>query len=179
MNQSAQVHATEKLQDLHAVLARFRVQAQGALDNAGREIQRTLDALHDALRYWQGTVHQRREDVNRARAALSHYRGIHGGEHVGDSELELQLHAAQRLLRDAEDRVDKVRQWQRFLPEAIRDCEGPARQLAAFLDTDLRQALAVLEGKIASLAAYLALTPPSPEKVSPDLSNRTAAKEPT
>jgi chromosome segregation ATPase len=167
MNQSAQVHSTEKLQELHAALARFRVQGQSALDNAAREIQRTLDTLHDLLRHWQGAVHERREDVNRARAALSHYRGLHRGEHVGGSELEAQLHTAQRLVREAEARVDKVRHWQRYLPEAIRDYEGPARQLAAFLDTDLRQALAVLEGKIASLASYLAVTPPQPHEAMP------------
>jgi chromosome segregation ATPase len=160
MTESAQVHSTEKLQDLHEALARFGVQACAALETAQIEIRRTLDSLEDQLRYWQGEIHSRQEEVNRVRADLSYHRSLHHGEHVGGTDLEHQLRKAQARLREAEDRVQAVRRWQRNLPEFIHDYEAPARQLAGFVESNLLQGLALLEDKIAALAAYLALAAP-------------------
>ena len=60
-----------------------------------------------------------------------------------------------------------MRRWQRELPELVKDFEGPARGLSGFLEADLRQALVVLENKIAALEAYVSI------------SAGTAAKEPS
>jgi hypothetical protein len=160
MNQSAEVHSTDKLKELHAALARFGVQARGALDTAESEIRHTLDGLQDQLRYWQGEIHRRQEDVNRARASLSHHRSLQRGEHVGGTDLELELRKAQARLHEAEERLQTVRRWQRLLPDAIDDYHGPARQLSGMVESNLRQGLALLESKIAVLAEYLAMTAP-------------------
>ena len=159
MGPSARVGSIEKLQALHAALARFGVEAQSALDAGRSEVRRTIDGLHDALRRWQQEVYRRQEDVNRARADLSHARAIRQGEggRAGTVEQEIALQKARVQLQEAEEKVERTRRWLRQLPDALVELETPSRQLAGMLEADLRQALALLDSKIAALVAYAAL----------------------
>src|SRR5262249_53766152 len=102
------------------------------------------------------------EEVNRARAALSHSRALHDGKSVGSGEQEIALAKARHRLREAEAKVEAVRRWQRLLPGAGAGDGGAARELAGPLEGDLRPALVVLEGRSAALQAYVALAPPPP-----------------
>jgi hypothetical protein len=47
------------------------------------------------------------------------------------------------------------------LEHAVREYQGPARQLSSSLDLDLAHSLAILDQKLAALEAYLSLAPPS------------------
>jgi hypothetical protein len=161
MSPSAQVHSLELLKRLHAVLARFGVDAEAALGQAAMDILRVHNTLADRLKYWQQQVHKRQEDVNRARSDLTFARAIHDGKTIGCVEQELALRKAQERLREAEDKVATVRRWQQALPEQIKDYEGPARTLTGFLEADLRQGLVLLQNKIATLEAYLTIAPPA------------------
>ena len=169
MGPSARVGSIEKLQVLHEALARFGVEAQAALDVGRSEVRRTLDGLHDALRRWQVEVQRRQEDVNRARADLSHARAVRRGEggRSGTVEQEMALQKAQLRLREAEEKVERTRRWLRLLPDALAELETPSRHLSGMLEADLRQALALLDGKIAALLAYAELALPEPGKASP------------
>ena len=155
MGPSARVGSIEKLQALHAALARFGVEAQAALDAGRSEIRRALDGLHDALKHWQVEVQRRQEDVNRARADLSHARALHKDEggRTGTVEQEIALRKARQRLQEAEEKLERTRRWLRVLPDALAELETPSRQLAGMLEADLRQALALLDGKIAALVA--------------------------
>ena len=157
MTPSAQVYSIDLLRRLHAALARFGVDAQTALGAASAELRHVHDTLADRLKYWQQQVNKRQEAVGQARAALSPARALQRGESVGCVEQELVLRKAQERLREAEDKVAVTRRWQRELPELTKDFEGPARGLSGFIEADLRQALVLLESKIAALEAYLAV----------------------
>src|SRR4051812_7152130 len=133
MNPTAQVHGIEKLATFKDALARFGVEAQEALDTAAVAIRRTLDELHDRLKFWQAEVYRRQEDVNRARADLAHSRALHEGRHTGTTEQEITLLKAQQRLREAEAKVEAVRRWLRRLPDAIAEYQGVARHLAGML----------------------------------------------
>ena len=169
MGPSARVGSIEKLQALHAALARFGGEAQAALDAGRSEVRRTLDGLHDALRRWQVEVQRRQEDVNRARADLSHARAVRWGEagRSGTVEQEIALQKARQRLQEAEEKVERTRRWLRVLPDAVAELETPSRQLAGMLEADLRQALALLDGKVAALTAYAELAAREPGKGSP------------
>jgi hypothetical protein len=160
MSPSAQVHSLELLRRFHAVLARFGLDAQTALVSAEAELRRTLEALDERLAHWQRQVIRRQEAVSEARSSLSHARALHDGKSVGCIEQELALRKAQERLKEAEGKVATVRRWQLSLPEMIKEYDGPARGLSGFLDADLRQGLAVLQGRIGALEAYIALTAP-------------------
>ena len=161
MSQSARVGSIDALKALHAALARFGPDAQEALGVAEMEIRRVFDYLHEQLKYWQRQVEKRREEVNRARADLTHARAVRQGERSGYIEQEIALRKAQTRLREAEEKVVTVRRWLVHLPQAINQYEGPARRLAGLLDADLKQGLAILEHKIAALEAYVALDAPA------------------
>ena len=185
MNPTAQVHAIERLADFKDALARFGVDAQGALDTAALEIRRTLDELHDRLKFWQAEVYRRQEDVNRARADLSHARALRQGEggRSGTVEQEIALQKARQRLQEAEEKVERTRRWLRVLPDAVAELETPSRQLAGMLEADLRPGVAHLTDKLAALAAYVALTPPNPVgagmKPAPTEPPPSPAKEPS
>jgi hypothetical protein len=164
MSQSAEVYSIELLKRLHAVLARFGVAAQAALGAGDLVVLRTYDALAERLKDWQRQAHKRQEEMNQARAALSHARAMHEGQRTGCIEQELALRKAQERVREAEEKVATVRRWQRELPELVKDYEGPARGLSGLLEADLRQALVVLENKIAALEAYAAISSPAGPK---------------
>jgi hypothetical protein len=163
MNPSARVTSVEAVEQLHATLARFSVEAQEALAAADLEVRRGLDALQDRLAFWQRTVEKCHEEVNRCRSDLAHRRSLHGGGRTGASEQEIALAKAQARMRDAQDKVAVCRKWLVALPDAVTDYEGPTRQLAGTVDADLRASLALLKDKIGVLKAYAALAPPAAE----------------
>ena len=70
-------------------------------------------------------------------------------------------------MQEAEEKVQVTRRWLRVLPDALAEVETPSRQLAGMLEADLRQALALLDGKIAALVAYAELTSQQPGKAGP------------
>jgi hypothetical protein len=160
MNHRARIHDVDSLRELHAAMAKFGVQAQAALDSAYSEIRRAVSFLERQQAYWRQEVIRRQEELNRAKADLSRHRWIHDGERVGGSEKELLVHRARERLREAEAKVEAVRRWQRQLPQAIADFDGPGRRLAGMLEADLRGTLAWLESRSAALDAYLAILPP-------------------
>jgi chromosome segregation ATPase len=164
MNHTAKIHDVDSLRALHAALAKFGVQAQSALDSANAELRRAADFLERQQAYWQHEVQRRQEELNRAKADLSRHRWIHDGQRVGASEKEMLVHRARERLREAEEKVEAVRRWQRQLPQAVADFDGPGRRLAGMLEADLRGMLALLEARSDALEAYIALPPPETSK---------------
>jgi chromosome segregation ATPase len=165
MSESARVNSLDALKALHAALARYGPEALEALGAAEMEIRRSFDYLHDQLKHWQRQVDRRHEDVNRARADLTHARAVRQGERSGYVEQEMALRKAQNRLREAEEKVAVVKRWLVHLPQAVNEYEGPARRLGGLLDADMKQGLVVLENKIAILEAYMAVStaaPPAP-----------------
>jgi hypothetical protein len=165
MNHSAKIHDVDTLMVLHAALAKFGVQAQAALDTAQAEIRRAEMFLDRQQAYWQQEMVRRQEELNRAKSDLSRHRWIHDGERVGGSEKEMAVHQARERVREAESKCEAVRRWQRQLPQAVADFDGPARRLAGMLEADLRASLALLESRTAALEAYMAVVPPETEQL--------------
>lgn len=162
MSQSARVNSLDALKALQAALARFGPEGREALGAAEIEIRRVFDFLHDQLKHWQRQVEKRQEDVNRARADLTHARALRQGERSGYVEQEIALNKARVRLREAEEKVVAVKRWLLHLPQAVAEYEGPARRLAGLLDADLKQGVAMLDNKIAILEAYMTVQTPEP-----------------
>jgi hypothetical protein len=161
MTSSARVQSVEALERLLNALAKFGPEGQEALSVAESEARRGLQTVKDRLAFWQREVHRLQEEVNRARADLSHRRAMSDGRRTGAVEQEIALARAQQRLREAEEKVVVCRRWLVHLPDAIDEFEGPARQLNGILDADLKVTLARLREKIAVLEAYAALDAPT------------------
>ena len=163
MGPSANVRSVELLQRFHVVLTRFIVDVQAALGVADMEIRHVLEKLDERLTYWRRMVDKRREELAQAKTDLSFARAVHRGKSVGCVEQELAVHKAKQRLSEAEEKVAVVQRWQRQLPEILKEFEGPARGLSGFVETDVRQANIKLEGKIASIEAYLNVSAEKPQ----------------
>jgi chromosome segregation ATPase len=161
VSESANVRSLEALQDFRAALVGFATEAQQALDACAAEIRRMQDWLEDQLKNWQAAVRRCEDEVFRARTELTRRKMVRIGDRQPDcSEQEEELRAAQAKLEYAEDKVKATRRWIQQLPHAIIDYEGPARQLAGFLEIELVRACNLLDRKCDILDAYLRETAP-------------------
>jgi hypothetical protein len=162
MGQSARVTSIEAIKEFRASLCRFGVDAKDALCATELEIRRLFDWLERQHKHWLREVRVRQEEVVRAKNDLIQRKySQRDGRGPGYTEQEIALEKSIKRLREAEFKVDKVRQWGNQLPRHVSEYEGPSRQLAGMLDADLAQAIAILEDKINALEAYAAMAPPS------------------
>jgi len=162
MSGSARVESVEALKHLKAHLCEFGVNADKALCATEIEIRRSLDWVERQLKYWQHQVRERQEEVARTKNEFfrrKYWRG--DGRGPGYTEQELGFRKAQERLKEAETKVENCRRWGRNLPQAINEYEGPARQLAGWLEADLRNSIALLQRKIDALEAYVSMAAPS------------------
>lgn len=168
MSGSARVLSIEALEAIKVSFVRFRMDAGKALDAVEQDLRRILDRLEDQQKYWQRMIRTCQDEVNRAKSELARRKmGYERGTGPGCTEQEEALDLAKRRLQHAELKSDKSRQWNRSLPQAVLEYEGPARQLGGFLDVEVQQAIAYLEQKIRSLEAYLATQAPAAPQLAP------------
>jgi hypothetical protein len=160
MSESAQVTSLEALQAFKAALARFGVEAQKALYAADAEVRHAVEGVQRQLDYWKRQIRERQEELTKAKTALIQRRwGHQDGKGPGQTEAELAVRHAERRVREAEEKLAVCQRWQRQLPQAVQDYEGPARLLSGMLESSLKQSVVLLDNKIATLEAYVALTP--------------------
>ena len=164
---SARVLSTDALRDFHTALAKFRTKGRDALRTVFMETQHVLDWLEGQLTLWQHQAEKRHEDLLRCRAELALARSAPETWRTAVSEKEIALRKAQFRCKEAEDKVAAVRRWKRTLPQALNEYILPPRRLGGFLDGDVQQALLLLESKIESLKAYMALEAPAGAAAAP------------
>ncbi len=160
---SARVLSTDALRDLHAALAKFRNKGRDALRLVFMETQHVLEWLEGQLKLWQHQAEKRHEEVLRCRSELALARSAPETWRTAVSEKEIALRKAQFRCKEAEDKVAAVRRWKRTLPQALNEYVLPPRRLGGFLDGDVQHALLLLDAKIESLQAYMALEAPAGE----------------
>jgi hypothetical protein len=124
------------------------------------ETHHTLDWLDKQLDAWKREAEKRHETVLRCRAELAVIRSAPENLRSAATEREIDLKKATARLREAEEKVEAVRRWKRMLPQIVSEHELPMRRLGGFLDGDIQYALALLDSKIESLQAYMALAAP-------------------
>jgi hypothetical protein len=160
--QAADVRSIEALRELHAAVCKFRTSAQDALATVDLTIRRANDWLSDQLNFWQHAIRTSEDEVFQAKQELAQrkYTGWDGREPDATVQEE-NLRKAQAKLRYAQDKVAAVRRWMQKFPHAVSEMyAGPARQLAASLETELPRGLALLERRVVALEQYAALAPP-------------------
>ena len=54
----------------------------------------------------------------------------------------------------------------RVIARILRQLDGPARGLSGFLETEVRQAVVLLDNKVAALGAYLSVAAPDAKEPS-------------
>jgi len=175
MATGAHILSVGQLEIVKEALAKFSAKASETLGGAEMEVRRSLEHLKERERHWQRVIRQLTEEVARLRSAVAFAKSREGG---GTGEKELELRKAQQKLREAEQKLEAVHRWQRQLPDAIREFEGPVRKLRGFLESDVNQALAFLEERMIAIEGYLstvAPTVPSEKSTGKPAATQTAA----
>ena len=161
MSQSARVTSIDALQDWKNALAVFQDHAKEAVVTLELEVRRMFDWLDDQRRFWQAEIRRREDEVVQAKSELWRRKNMPIIEHPDCVEQEKALRRAQARLDEAHHKLEKTRRWAPALKRAVDEYECHGRRLAAILESDVPRALGVLEQRIRSLDAYVALTPPA------------------
>jgi hypothetical protein len=166
MNEAANVRSVDAIRDFRQAVVKFRDQASQALASVDVEIQRTLDWLgHDQLKFWKEEIRRREDGVNEAKMDLHRCQLSKNaaGETPACSDQKVALAKAKKRLVEAEEKIEKVRQWLLIIEQEISEYKGPSQQLANTIDAILPKSISVLDRKLASLEAYLNTAAPAVE----------------
>jgi hypothetical protein len=169
MAASARVTSVQAIADFKVALLSFCADTKEVLASIESEIRRTRDWVErDQLQHWQREILNRNEEVAQAKADLFRKQITRiSGENPDCLEERDALRRAQYRLEEAEEKVRACRRWaSRGLPHAIDEYEGPARQLAGFIEGNPPPMVILLDRVIGSLEAYLDVTAPAGEALS-------------
>ena len=172
MSGPARVTSIDVLPLLAAGLAKFRGEAQGALDDLTIETRRILEWIHhDRKEYWQRELHRAYEHLNQARLQLQQARTV---RRVGDHEPacideKRAVERAKRRVETAHQKIEAVRHWTNVVDRAVDDFQRIRTQFAAWLEIELPRAVAALNQMSESLVSYISTEAPTdPQKAATD-----------
>ncbi|MBK9138660.1 MAG: hypothetical protein IPM17_07855 [Verrucomicrobia bacterium] len=161
MSTQAHVSSLEALEAFRSHLITYRSKARPALEEAQTEASQTRAWLeHDRRAFWEAELRRRQRRLEEAQqellsARLSSLRGP-------ASSLQMAVHRAEQAVREAEDKLARVRRWGRDFGNHADPLLKQLDQLQHFLVADLGAAVADLGQAIAALEAYAEVRPPSP-----------------
>jgi hypothetical protein len=162
MNHQARVTSIETVQRFRNALCEFGKEVQDSLCGVEMQIRRLADWLGDQGRYWKQQIKVRQEELTRAKIELTSRKyAAQGGKSPGTTDQEKAFRKAQWRLDEAEGKLAACRRWKPLFEHAVREYQGPARQLSTAADIELQHAVALLDQKLAALHSYLELAVPS------------------
>jgi hypothetical protein len=179
MGRFARVTSIGVLQTTAAALQRFRGEAAGVMDDLETEVRRALEWIHhDRKDYWAQELRRSAEAVSAARNQLQQARTsrrIVGHEPACIDE-QRALDRAKRRLEMAEQKVLAVKHFALAIDRAVDEFQRSRAQFATWLDTDLLQAVAVLDRMSQSLESYVSLAAPADSATTPPLMEEAGDK---
>jgi hypothetical protein len=169
VSESANVSAIDAVQDWKEAVCVFRTEAIEALGAVEMEIRRAFDWVTEQTRFWQTELRRREEAVLVAKNELVRKKMMPIiGKNPDTTEEEKRLRKAKLRLEEAEAKVEKTQKMNLLLRREVDEYEGPGRALGHLLDSDVPNAVALLERKLDALDAYTSLsTPREPKPAAP------------
>ena len=156
MSDSARVLSLQYLVELRIALSQFREETQQSLTSIAFEIRRTREWLKQKHNYWRRQVEYCKKEISHARQTLN--RCLH--ENNRDCRgIERKISEAYHALREANEKLEKVRYWSNIIEQAITDYQKQAYRLEQQIHQDIPKAGIFLGRKIEQLEEYLALNP--------------------
>lgn len=158
MPERAKVTSLEAIEDFRAKLIVYRDKAARVLDEVSDEVTRVrLWLENERPAFWQNQIKQKTRELEQAQqelfsAQLSGLRDASFGQQAA-------VQKCRRAIRDAEERLKLVKQWQRQFDQRV---ESPARQVEKLrhtLSNDLGQAVFWLNEVTKTLTDYAELSP--------------------
>ena len=175
MPQTARVTSIEAIDAFKASLIVYLEKAGCVLDDVSDDVVRTRIWLQsDRQLHWKNQTRQRTRELAHAEQELLTARLSGMSEAIKSRQMA--VNKARLALRDAEERLARVKQWMRQFETQAESRAKVVTQLRHSLAHDMHKAVAFLEGAATSLAAYVEMAPPIP--LSPQLRANTTGAAP-
>ena len=161
MPQTAKVTSIEAIDAFKASLIVYLEKAACVLDDVSDDVVRTRIWLQsDRQLHWKNQTRQRTRELAQAEQELLTARlsGLPGALKAR----QMTVNKARLALREAEERLARVKQWMQQFETQVESRAKVVAQLRHSLAHDMGKAAAFLEGAAATLAAYAGMAPPAP-----------------
>ena len=164
MPTGANVHSLEAILAVRGALASFIDQVSDALTELEAEMRRVSDWLqHERPRYWKTQVRLATDQVHEAQQALHRCLMFPiANERPSCYEERAALKKARARLAYCEEKVERVRHWQRVIQHELFEYEGRISQLVRVVEIDVPQAMGVLNKLLSRLEEYQSLRAADP-----------------
>ena len=123
------------------------------IDEVSSEVRRTLEWLEDEQKpYWHNQVRLRQRALEEVQneifgAKLSQFRDSNDAQ-------QMAMHRAKRALRDAEEKLKRIKAWSRRYQSDVEPLGREVEKLQTLLAQDLKKAAALLERILRTLDEY-------------------------
>jgi hypothetical protein len=153
MATQAQITSVEAIELFRAALIVFTSQARPALEEVSGEMTRTrLWLQNDQRRFWENERRVRSKKLEQAQQELFTARLSQFQEST--SLLMMSVHRAQNAVRLAEEKLVRLKQWDRELENRSAPLLKEVEQLHGFLTAEMPRAIAYLGQVVRTLDAY-------------------------
>ena len=160
MATQAQITSVEAIELFRAALIVFTSQARPALEEVSGEMTRTrLWLQNDQRRFWENERRVRSKKLEQAQQELFTARLSQFQEST--SLLMMSVHRAQNAVRLAEEKLTRLKQWDRELENRSAPLLKEVEQLHGFLTSEMPRAIAYLGQVVRTLDAYAEAASPS------------------
>ncbi len=159
----ANVRSLDSIKDFKLALVNFSEDARNALSGVDMEVRHFRNWLErDQLTYWKGQIKKCQEQVQEAKADL-HRRQLSqmNSDSVSDADQKEALRIAKRKLKEAEDKVEKIKKMIPVLEHAIAEYHSQSQPLGDRLSGGLVGSIMLLERMIVAVERYLQLQAPT------------------
>jgi hypothetical protein len=160
MSEQAKITSVEAIESFRAALILYLSQARPALEEISGEIVRTKVWLqHDQRRLWENEMRKRLKKLEEAQQELFSARLSNFQETTSLQQMVVQR--TQRAVREAEEKLARLKKWDRELENRSEPLVKSAEQFHTFLTTEMPKAIAYLAQVVKTLEAYSGMMPPA------------------
>jgi exonuclease VII large subunit len=164
MSTPANVHSLEAIDALRMALVSFIEQVSDALSELDAEMRRMLNWLeHDRPRYWRTQLRLSLDQVHQAQQALHRCLMFPiADERPSCREERVALKKAQARQAHCEQKIERVRHWQRSVQHELFEYQGRISQLVRLIEIDVPQAIGLLHKIVRRLEEYQSIRTADP-----------------
>jgi len=178
MPDSARVTSLEAIESFRAKLIIYRDKAGRVLDEVSDEVTRTRLWLEsDRIAYWQNQIRARHRALEQCQQELfaAQLSGVLEASQVQQAAVQ----KARYALRDAEARLQVVKQWNRQFDQRVEPLGRQVEKLRHTLGTDLGHAVAWMNELLKTLSEYTEMSSAGnrPGRSNPEAASATAGIE--
>ncbi|HZF00589.1 MAG TPA: hypothetical protein VE344_01715 [Methylomirabilota bacterium] len=157
MPDQAKITSVEAIESFRAALILYLSQARPALEEISGEIVRAKVWLqNDQRRLWESEMRRRLKKLEEAQQELFSARISNFQETTSLQQMAVQR--SQRSVREAEEKLARLKKWDRELENHSEPLVKSAEQFQTFLTIEMPKAIAYLAQVMKTLEAYSGVT---------------------